>query len=259
MSQSALVVPALTLCVWAIWVRRRTFHFEWDRILTIAVLLQAVGFVLSNPAHSPIGQAVYAVTGVAHLRDFLGHVAFICSCCCVIYSAALRLVPDSELRLMMHKVEIPSCLAVSTMLAAITNTVKLKGPPPADLLDVPCDVWLKIYWLTYVGITAYLLFFLIRLLVVLRTDPRSRISADLFIFASGVGILALTAIAAKALGWPLPNSWIWSPVCISGSVAASATAWSWRRRVRPFIRSPLYRTRRIVRAEEPDDGPKMVV
>jgi hypothetical protein len=46
----------------------------------------------------------------------------------------------------------------------------------------------------------------------------------------------LTAIIAKVTIIPLPDFWVWAPLCISGSLAAFAAAWSWRERLRPLMR-----------------------
>jgi hypothetical protein len=183
--------------------------------------------------------ALFRISGVAHLRDFFGHVLFICAICCVIYACACRLVPDHELESVLYKVEFPGAIAGGTMLAAITLSHNLSRQPPPDFLDVPCDFWLRVYWLTYGAVVIYLLCFLIRLLWVLRRDPRSRLTADLFIIASGLGVVSIAALLTRCVSTPeglIARFWIWTPACVAGGLVAFAAAWSWRERMRPRSR-----------------------
>ena len=50
---------------------------------------------------------------------------------------------------MLYKIEFPGAIAGGTMLAAITLSHNLSREAPPDFLDVPCDFWLRVYWLTY--------------------------------------------------------------------------------------------------------------
>jgi hypothetical protein len=182
--------------------------------------------------------ALFRITGVAHLRDFFGHVLFICAICGVIYACACRLVPDRELESVLYKIEFPGAIAGGTMLAAITLSHNLSREPRPDFLDVPCDFWLRVYWLTYGAIVMYLLCFVVRLLWVLRRDPRSRLTADLFIIASGLGVVSFALLLARVIINPglVARFWISTPSCVAGGLAAFAAAWSWRERMRPRSR-----------------------
>jgi hypothetical protein len=241
MTQSALIAVALCFCGGAIWVRRKTWRIQWDRALTMSVLFQGLGFALCAPIQSRyLGHALFALTGIAHLSDLFGHVLFICAICLVIYACACRLVPDDELEYVLHKIELPGSIAGATMLAAITLSHNLSRKPLPDFVDVSCDFWLRVYWLTYGAMVIYLLCFLIRLLWVLRHDPRSRLTSDLFIIASELGLVSFAALLTRVINpglvarfwiWPLT---FWTPACVAGGLAAFAAAWSWWGRTRPF-------------------------
>ena len=241
MTQSALISLPVCFCGGAIWVRRKTWRVRWDRALTMSVLLQGLGFALCAPAMSHyLEHPLFRITGVAHLRDFFGYVLFICAICCVIYACACRLAPDDELEDLLHKIEFPGAIAGGTMLAAITLSHNLSREPPTDFLDVPCDFWLRVYWLTYGAIVIYLLCFVLRLLWVLRRDPRSRLTSDLFIIASGLGVVSFAALLTRVINPGLVarfwNWTFWTPACVAGGLAAFAAAWSWRVRMRPRSR-----------------------
>jgi hypothetical protein len=137
----------------------------------------------------------------------------------------------------LYKIEIPGAIAGGTMLAAITLSHNLSREPPPDFVNVPCDFWLRVYWLTYGAIVIYLLCFVVRLLWVLRRDPRSRLTADLFIIASGLGVVSFAVLLTRIINPGLVAPfWIWTPSCVAGGLAAFAAAWSWRERMRPRSR-----------------------
>lgn len=240
MTQSALIALALCFCGGAIWVRRKTWRIQWDRVLTMSVLFQGLSFALCAPTMSHyLGHALFRITGVAHLLDFFGHVLFICAICSVVYACACRLVLDHQLEDLLHKIEFPGSVAAGTMLAAITLSHNLSRNPTPDFLDVPCDFWLRVYWFTYGALVIYLLCFLVRLLWVLRRDPRSRLTSDLFIIAAGIGLVSFAALLARVINPGLiARFWIWTPSCLAGGLAAFAAAWSWWGRSRPFTRRP---------------------
>jgi hypothetical protein len=73
---------------------------------------------------------LFRITGVAHLRDFFGHVLFICAICCVIYACACRLVADHELESVLYQIEFPGAIAGGTMLAAIALSHNLSANRP---------------------------------------------------------------------------------------------------------------------------------
>jgi hypothetical protein len=182
---------------------------------------------------------LFRISGVAHLRDFFGHALFICAICCIIYACACRLVPDRELESVLYKIEFPGAIAAGTMLAAITLSHNLSHETAPDFLDVPCDFWLRVYWLTYGAIFIYLLCFLARLLWVLRRDPRSRLTADLYIIAAGLGLVSFAVLLTRCISTPeglVARFWIWTPSSVAGGLTAFAAAWSWRARMRPRSR-----------------------
>lgn len=234
-----LIAPALGCCGWAIWSRRKTWRIRWDRALTLSVLLQAFAFALCAPiTSSGPGHLLFVVTGTAHLDDYFGHLSFIAAAACVIYACAGRVAPDDELEPLMRKVEFPGTAAAALMLIARTLSNKLSAETQPDFLNLTCDTWLAIYWLIYGAIVIYLLGILIKLLLVLRQDPRSQTTANLFIISTTFGIASITALIGRVIipgilsGW-----WVWVPLCVSGYLAAAAAALSWRRRTLPFTQN----------------------
>lgn len=245
MLQSATVIAVSFLAGWCIWVRRHSWRYRWDSAITLSVALQAVGFILTAPFQLHyLAKWLFALTGHAHLRDFAAHLCFMSSACAIVYAAAYRLATREEVEHFMRRIEIPTAIAAALMLLTILYAPALDGKfPTGDFYNVPTDGWLKLYWLTYGLILIYLLGHLIYLLGILRQDPRSRRSANLYITATLIGFIALGALLAHTLlGVPVPVCWMWGPLFTASGIAICVGAWSWRRNSRtecPAKDSPL--------------------
>lgn len=228
------ILSVIVVSGWAVWVRRRTWRIRWDAALTMSVVFDGLAFALINPASGPIiGPTLHRLTRICHIRDYFGHLFFICAACCVIYAVACRIAPDGDLEDFMHRIEIPGAITAGAMLASISLSPNLKTTHQTDFFDVPVDFWLRIYWVSYGGLILYLIWVLIRLLLVLRRDPRSRVAADMFILAAAWGALSFLALLVRVLFVPVPDLWIWISLCMASGLASFAAAWSWRGRRRP--------------------------
>jgi hypothetical protein len=71
-----------------------------------------------------------------------------------------------------------------------------------------------------------------------RRDPRSRLISDLFIIASGLGVVSFAALLTTIIINPglVARFWIWTLSSVAGGLAAFAAGWSWRERMRPRSR-----------------------
>ena len=96
---------------------------------------------------------------------------------------------------------------------------------------MPTDGWLAAYWLVLCGTLTYLLVFGARALLVLRKNEDSRRIANIYLFATGSGILAcatriLTSLVPELQ--PLEDGkFVWVFACMCGGVFALASAHSW--------------------------------
>lgn len=235
MLQTVLVSTVLVAIGWCLYVRRRSWRFRWDGVLTLAVALQAAGFVLCMPAQGRwIGRALFGLTGITHIRDYIGGVCYLAATCAVVYGVAYRLTSAEQLERSMRFAEIPATVAALVMLVCLMSSRSLRVRGVDDFFQVPCDGWLTLYWLTYLGTCVYLLNYLVRLLLVVRQDPRSRVSADAYICAVAAGNAAIVAqmfhVLLPRLG--VSSLWVWMPLCVASALAALGIGWSWRRRVR---------------------------
>jgi hypothetical protein len=239
MLQSILVALTLLAIGWCMWTRRQTWHMRWDRALTLAVVLQGVGLALCIPMPGCyLGRALFAVTGIAHLRDYFGHLCFLAATASLMFGVASRLLPDDQIERFMRRIEYPIAVAAAAMLTCATMSRSLRHRPSStDFFQViPRDGWLTAYWLTYAAAGGYLLYYLADLLCILREDPRNRFIATVYIAAVRVGAVAVIAIAINAISAGIPSLWIWVPLCLSSGIATFTAGLSWRRRRRAAAR-----------------------
>lgn len=239
MLQTALITPAMMLIGWSIFVRRYSWRFRWDRMITLGVAFQAAGLLLCAPdaPERQLGAILFEITGVTHVRDYFGHLCFISAAVAVVCALICRLVPDAQVETVMRRVEWPCAGAALVMLICLTSSNSLTAwHGHADFFQEPRDLWLTIYWFTYMGIVAYVLGYMVRLLLILRQDPRSRTSATTFIAAIAAGSIAMTAVIARLIDPTIVSSdFIWGPLGVASSLSAFASAWSWRSRIRRLV------------------------
>jgi uncharacterized membrane protein len=221
----------LAACGWAVWHRRATWRLPYDRALTLAIVFGAATLFLCSPVqYNYLDSYFFDLTGIDHVASFLGQLSGLAALSTCIYAAVSRLVPHDEVETVMRRAEYPVAFAILIMLIALANTRALRQRAHPDMLQVPPDPWLAVYWVVLIVIAIYLAGFLLRMLLVLRTDPRSRTVATLLAAGS-----VLTVVSFAAVAWdiasPIPSAIIWA---ISGAAVITwslAAYWSVRLRL----------------------------
>jgi hypothetical protein len=236
---SAIVLTAVGAAVWS---RRKSWRSSvWQDTMTLALVLEGVGFILVAPWQTDLlGDLLFTVTGTAHMDDYLGHLCMLASVSAVIMAVAYRLIPKSGVERFMLRIEAPGAAAAIIMLVCILFSSNTKTQATYDFFNVPVDGWLRAYWITYGVTVVYLIGWLIRLLIILRADKRSRLTCDLFGTGCAIGLVATTAIIARVVapGLHIPVQAVWA--ALSASIGFSAVAgWvSWRRNARSVSPPP---------------------
>jgi hypothetical protein len=233
-TQTLLVVPILVLTAWCLWLRRKTWRQPWDRTVLIAVILHTLGYALCIPsAYHYIGRWLFELTGVTHLRDFLGHMAFMAASVTITYAVASRLLPDRRaVERFMLRVEYPGAAAAGAMLACLLCSSLTKDRPrvPADFFSIRPDGWLSAYLLILAAMNLYLTHVFLELLYILREDPRNKFVANAFIWSTRIWGIAFVVVAVNATGAGVSSLWVWVPLCLSSIVSVFAVGRSWRLR-----------------------------
>ena len=223
----------LVACGWAVWHRRVTWRLPYDRALTLAIVFGAATLFFCSPVqYNYLDSYFFDLTGIDHIASFLGQLSALAALSTCIYAAVSRLVPHEEIETVMRRAEYPVAFAILMMLVALANTRALRHRVHGDMLQVPRDTWLTVYWVVLIVIAVYLAGFLLRLLLVLRTDPRSRTVATLLAVGSALTVFSIAAVAWDIVR-PIPLAIIWA---ISGAAVITwslAAYWSVRLRFAP--------------------------
>lgn len=239
MALSALIFITLALISWSLWIRRVTWHCRWEVAATLNIALQGLAVALMSPlAADTLGVALHDVTGVWNLQNYVGHDCYVVAASAIVYNAVGRLAEDHALQESFKQyVERPATLCIPLLLATFTLSRGSKNYA-SDFFAMPTDAWLSIYWLLLCGTLAYLLIFGSRALFVLRKDPRSSSTANMYLAASASGVMAcavrvITALIPQFQG-VLTVALIWFFACTCGAGFAVTSAHSWRQKVRWF-------------------------
>ncbi|QZT64663.1 hypothetical protein [Mycolicibacterium austroafricanum] len=239
----ASIIAITLMCIgWSLWIRRVTWSCRWEVAATLNIALHGAAVLLMSPlASETLGPLLYSLTGKWNLEDYLGHDCYIVAASAVVYNTLGRLEQDHALqqRFRQH-IERPATLCIPLLLAAfwLGNGASIYRP---DFFDVPTDFWLNLYWLMLCGMLIYLLLYCIRALLILRTDPRSRQVANVYLFASVMGIGACVVRITTALTPQLQTvqgtTLVWVFACACGAGFALTSAHSWRNKTRWFTRA----------------------
>jgi hypothetical protein len=237
MALASLLVITLACIAWSLWIRRVTWSCRWEVAATLNIALQGSAIFLMSPiASETVGRLLHALTGHWNLEDYIGHDCYIVAASAIVYNALGRLADDHTMQVKFKQfVERPATLCIPLALAtfSVGNGTTIYRP---DFFEVPTDFWLNMYWLLVCGMLIYLLVYGSRALLVLRKDPRSRIIANVYLVASGAGIVACAVRIITAFVTPLQlvegGTLVWFFACSCGAGFALASAHSWRRKVK---------------------------
>jgi hypothetical protein len=206
---------------------------------TLNIALQGCAVALMSPfAAETIGIVLHDITGEWNLQNYIGHDCYIVAASAIVYNAVGRLAPDDAMQESFKQfVERPATLCIPLLLATFTLSCGSKSYS-RDFFALHTDFWLSVYWLLICGTLAYLLVYGSRALLVLRTDPRSRHIANLYLAASASGVAACAVRITTALIPTFQNQLtvglIWLFACLCGGGFALTSAQAWREKLRWF-------------------------
>jgi len=237
MAVAVLIAITIACMCWSLWIRRLTWSCRWEIAATLNIALQGGAVLLMSPlASETVGPVLHNLTGKWNLEDYIGHDLYIVAASAIVYNALGRLQDDDSMqRTFTQYMQRPATLCIPLLLVTFSlgNGAHVYRP---DFFQVPTDFWLSAYWILLCGTLSYLLVYASRALLVLRRDPRSRLIANVYLFASVSGMLAcavrvFTAVVTPAQ--PLEGGrLVWFFACICGATFAIAAAHSWRVKTR---------------------------
>lgn len=232
-------VVVLVIAVWAIWVRRDTFHSRWDAPFTLGIVIFGSGVALDSPWRE-VAAASFVVTGKYFLLNTFGHICFLAGAATGIYGIYMRLLPPGDLRAFMRSRIWPAVGCASAIMLICVVASPVTSTMPADhLYLVRPDGWLTVYWVSCIGT--------VTVLEVISTYGMTRLRRD----ADAVGVdVQIAAVAAGGVGSLLIgvgivagrngvlNMMVWPLSYLAIGGGAVAAAFMWRHRVSEFSKPP---------------------
>lgn len=228
----ALLVVTLACIAWSLWIRKTTWNSKWEVAATLNIALQGVAILLMSPWSSQtIGHWLYSFTNVWNLEDYIGHDCYLVAASAIVYNALGRLDSEHQLRRNFKQyIERPATIVIPFLLASFTlgNGTRVYRD---DFFTVPPDAWLACYWVVLCGTLIYLLGYGIKVLSVLREDPRSRRIATAYIIGAACGIMAcivrITMGLVPATQADSGVRGVWVFACLCGAAFALSGGYSW--------------------------------
>jgi AraC-like DNA-binding protein len=226
---------------WTIWLRRWTLRARTDRArfaersLTVSLICQLCGLFLMTPLSArTAGRLLHALTGQWNLDCFAAHWLYIGSVALVGVHVASRLdISDGYLRRRFRQTfGLPMTIIVPISLALFTQSPAAAQYWP-DLFYSHTDHWLDAYWTLVAAFGIYLLLYVIRALAIVRTDPRHRASADVYLTGCAVGILAcVLRVLTTWLDFDTASyvSWYWFGACAFAAAFSYSAGKSWQKK-----------------------------
>jgi hypothetical protein len=231
---SALITATLAAIGYSLWVRRLTWRsrFEADASLNIALLGCAV--VLMSPwAAAVLGPPLHRLGGRWNAEDLFGHLCLIAAVTAIIHHGLARHIDERQAHgLFRRHILAPAWLGIPLLVAVfiIADADYYPDVLPAHI----GTLWLGAYWLVLGGTLTYLLSYAGLVLLILRADPRSTATVNIYLISAALGVAAImipTSTAWAGIDVTLP---VWLCACLGTIGFAYGSARSWHAKMAWF-------------------------
>ena len=231
---SALIIATLAAIFYSLWVRRDTWRSRWEAGASLNIALQGCAVLLMSPwASAHLGPSLHDIFRRWNVEDLLGHICMIAAVTAIIHHGLARLDDERQSRTLFRRhIETPLQLCVPLLVAVFI--IADEGYHP-DLFPAHVStVWFGLYWLVLGVLLTYLFAYAVRVLLILRKDPRSQATVNLYLISAGFGVAAtvIQVVTAEA------GIDITLPVCLCACLGAIGFAYgsarSWHAKVAWF-------------------------
>lgn len=228
---AAATIATIVITGYCVWVRRGAWTCRWELGSSITAASMFACLLLMSPALSLTWSApLHALTGLWNIEDLLGHLAYLAGLITLVHALANRTNLDDPEKYLRRRLEAPIAIALPLLIALFLVATPAKHWP--DLFRAPVTGWMTLYWLALCASASYLLAHLLRLLWVVRRDPRSTVTANIYIAAIVVDLGCVSSVVASRVIAGYPAAVTWTLLCLAASGYAIAPAYSWRRKTR---------------------------
>jgi hypothetical protein len=234
---SALITATLATIFYSLWIRRDTWRSRWEAGASLNIALQGCAVLLTSPwASATLGPPLYNIFHRWNTEDLLGHICLIIAVTAIIHHGLARLDNEQRLRTLFRRhIHIPLRLSVPLLVAVF---IIADEGYHADLFPAHVStVWFGAYWLVLGCLLTYLFAYACRVLLILRKDPRSKATVNLYLISAAFGAAATVIQVTTAefgIDITLP---VWLCACLGAIGFAYGSARSWHAKVAWFTPS----------------------
>jgi hypothetical protein len=231
---SALIIITLVAAFCSLWVRRDTWRSRWEADASLNIALQGCAVLLMSPwASETLGPPLHYAFGLWNVEDLLGHICLMVAAAAIIDHGLARLGNSGQWRRIFRRhITIPMALGIPVLVAVFIAADEGYHP---DLFPAHVSTpWFATYWIVLGILLVYLFGYAVRVMLIVRKDPRSTVTATLYLISAAFG-LAATVIqvttAEAGIDITLP---VWLCACLGAIGFAYGSARSWHAKVAWF-------------------------
>jgi hypothetical protein len=231
---SALITVTLAVVFYSLWIRRDTWRSRWEADASLNIALQGCAVLLMSPwASETLGPTLHAVFRRWNVEDLFGHICLIVAATAIIDHGLARLGDQGQWRRIFRRhITTPLWLGVPVLVAVFI--ISNEGYHP-DLFPAHVStLWFGAYWIVLGVLLVYLFGYAARVMLILRKDPRSTVTATLYLISAAFGVAATViqvTTAEAGIDITLP---VWLCACLGAIGFAYGSAQSWRAKVAWF-------------------------
>ena len=234
---SALIIVTLAAVFYSLWIRRDTWRSRWEADASLNIALQGCAVLLMAPwASETLGPPLHRIFGRWNVEDLLGHICLIAAVTAIIDHGLARLGDEHQWRRLFRRhIATPLWLGIPVLVAVFI--VADEGYHPDLFAAHVSTVWCGAYWILLGILLVYLFGYAARVMLIVRKDPRSTATANLYLISAAFGAAAtvIQVITAEAgIDITLP---VWLCACLGAIGFAYGSARSWHAKVAWFKES----------------------
>jgi len=234
---SALIIVTLAAVFCSLWIRRDTWRSRWEAGASLNIALQGSAVLLMSPwASATLGPVLHHIFRRWNVEDLLGHICLIVAATAIIGHGLARLGDARQSRRLFRRhIATPLWLGVPVLVAVFI--IADEGYHP-DLFPAHVStVWFGAYWIVLGVLLVYLFGYAARVMLIVRKDPRSTATANLYLISAAFGVAATViqvTTAEAGIDITLP---VWLCACLGAIGFAYGSARSWHAKTAWFTDS----------------------
>jgi hypothetical protein len=242
--RSALIIVTLAAVFSSLWIRRYTWRSRWEADASLNIALQGCAVLLMSPwASATLGPPLHDVFRRWNVEDLLGHICLIVAATAIIDHGLARLGDHRQWRSIFRR-HITGPLWLGIPVLVVVFIIANEGYHP-DLFPAHVSTgWFGAYWIVLGILLVYLFGYAARVMLIVRKDPRSTVTATLYLISAAFGVAATViqvTTAEAGIDITLP---VWLCACLGAIGFAYSSARSWHAKMAWFKGSKMAPPRR---------------